>query len=82
MNKISSLARMGIAHRAFGNPIPPAAYYLIEATENCVADFNPPILISLPEGQKWESPDAKRAQHCYRKEVAAYLRSLGLEVTE
>lgn len=42
MNKISSLARMGIAHRCFGNPIPQAAYDLIEATEKCVEDFNPP----------------------------------------
>lgn len=42
MNKISSLARMGIAHRCFGNPIPQAAYDLIEATEKCVEEFNPP----------------------------------------
>lgn len=41
MNKISSLARMGIAHRCFGNPIPQAAYDLIEATEKCVEEFNP-----------------------------------------
>lgn len=49
MNKISSLARMGIAHRCFGNPIPMAAYDLIDATEKCVAEFNPKLKIDLPE---------------------------------
>lgn len=44
MNKISSLARMGIAHRCFGNPIPQAAYDLIDATQKCVEEFNPPTL--------------------------------------
>lgn len=41
MKKISALARMGIAHRCFGNPIPQEAYDLIEATEKCVEEFNP-----------------------------------------
>lgn len=43
MKKISSLARAGIAHKAFGNPIPQEAYNLIELTEQAVQQFNPSI---------------------------------------
>lgn len=41
MNKLSSLAKTGIAHKCFGNPIPQQAYDLIDAVEEAVPQFNP-----------------------------------------
>lgn len=46
MNKLSSLARMGIAHKCFGNPIPQQAYDLIEAVEEAILDFNPQLKVN------------------------------------
>lgn len=43
MNKLSNLAKIGIAHKCFGNPIPQQAYDLIDAVEEAVPQFNPHI---------------------------------------
>lgn len=64
MNKISSLARMGIAHRCFGNPIPQAAYDLIEATEKCVEDFNPPNKLAEHAPELLEALQDLEARAC------------------
>lgn len=43
MKELSNLARMGVAHKAFGNPIPQQAYDLIDLVEKAVPEFNPYI---------------------------------------
>lgn len=45
MNRISDLARMGIAHKAFGNPIPQQAYDLIDLVEDAIVQFNPQMQV-------------------------------------
>ena len=45
MNKLSNLARMGVAHKAFGNPIPQQAYDLIDLVEKAVPEFNPQLKV-------------------------------------
>lgn len=45
MNKLSNLARMGVAHKAFGNPIPQQAYDLIDLVEKAIPEFNPQLKV-------------------------------------
>nr|CAK6606230.1 unknown function [Klebsiella phage vB_Ko_K4PH164] len=44
LTQLSSLARMGIAHHAFGNPIPQPIYDVIRRTEMAMVEFNQDVI--------------------------------------
>lgn len=71
MNKLSSLAKMGIAYKCFGNPIPQQAYDLIEAVEEAILDFNPHLKVN-----KEIYKDHKSLEHMIKGHISVWRDSL------
>ena len=54
MIKLSTIARMVIAHECFGNPIPREAYELIDAVEKAISDLKNPVSADKAQQPMWD----------------------------
>lgn len=53
MIKLSSIARMVIAHECFGNPIPREAYELIDAVEKAISELENRVSVDKTQQSVW-----------------------------